>query len=184
LPTLSKSTQQQFSSVDEDVEKEISQNPIAELFAWTLTHSTSAFSEIAPVFKTREELLDHVMTVVSNQQGGLRTISYRPSSEISRIAFDKIGNEWRAWVNVHIEFSLDEHRLDNMLMMVLYRFILERDLKRCVLCQSITNLTIHHIIQKRRNVRKSVPPFGRSVPTNLITLCRSCHSFFDPLMLA
>jgi len=146
LPTLSKSTQQQFSSVDEDVEKEISQNPIAELFAWTLTHSTSAFSEIAPVFKTREELLDHVMTVVSNQQGGLRTISYRMSSEISRIALDKIGNEWRAWVNVHIEFPFDEHRLDNILMMVLYRFIFrERSENVCALpIDGESNHTSHH----------------------------------------
>jgi len=106
------------------------------------------------------------------------------SNEITKIALAKINNEWRAWVNVHSDFSFDERKLDNMLMASLYWIILDRDDRRCVLCAETHLLTIHHVIQKRRNVLKSAPPFGRSVPTNLVTLCRSCHSMFDPAILS
>jgi len=173
----------QICTTDESDEREISQEPPVELFIWTLTHSAPVFTEINPVFKSRRELLDHVVARVDDQQREAGTISHNSADEVMRIAIDKIGSEWRAWVKVHCEFSFDEHRLDDMLMVVLYRFILDRDGRKCVLCQSSDDLTIHHIIQKRRNMRKSAPPFGRSVPTNLITLCRSCHSFFDPLIL-
>ncbi|MGI0091811.1 MAG: HNH endonuclease [Nitrososphaerales archaeon] len=166
---------------------EIEEKSIAGLFTWTLTHSTPAFSEIRPIFRTRKDLSDYVFRKKENRfrKADVESISYKnpSSSEITEIALGKINKEWRAWVNVHQEFSIDEHKLDNMLMMVLYRFILDRDLKMCALCHATTDLTIHHIIQKRRNVRISAPPFGRSVPTNLMTLCRNCHAFFDPMIL-
>ncbi|MDA4111679.1 MAG: HNH endonuclease [Thaumarchaeota archaeon] len=154
-----------------------SEKSISELFAWTLTRFTPAFSQITPIFRTRKNLLDYIE---SKAQVESRTCEQ--SSEIIRIAVDKINSEWRAWVNAHAEFSFEEHRLDDMLMKVLYRFILQRDQKKCALCEATPDLTIHHIIGKRRNLI-ATPPFGRSVPTNLITLCRICHSYFDPSIL-
>lgn len=100
------------------------------------------------------------------------------------MAFAKIEAEWRAWVKVHEEEPFDERKLDNMLMAALYRIILERDERKCIFCSTGVGLTIHHIIQKKRTVTNIVPPFGRSVPTNLVTLCRNCHSIYDPAILA
>jgi len=142
----------------------ISEKSVAGLFAWTLTHFTPAFSAIHPVFRSRWQLEDH-----------LQKLSDETSLEITRIAVGKINNEWRAWVKAHEGYPFGEHHLDNMLMRVLYSFILKRDGFRCVLCEAASQLTIHHIIPKRRNL-VSTPPFGRSVPTNLVTLCRSCHA--------
>jgi hypothetical protein len=149
-------------------EQRISEKSVAGLFTWTLTHFTPAFSAIRPVFRSRLQLDSHL-------QG-------THSEEITRLAIGKINSEWSAWVTAHDGYPFDEHHLDNMLMRVLYSFILKRDGFRCVLCQSVSQLTIHHIIQKRRNLVSS-PPFGRSVPTNLVTLCRGCHAFFDPVIL-
>ncbi len=95
---------------------------------------------------------------------------------------NKVESEWRAWVRAHEGYPFDEIRLDNILMRVLYRFILKRDGNCCTVCKAQSTLTIHHIIHKRRNL-VSTPPFGRSVPTNLVTLCRSCHADFDPVLL-
>jgi HNH endonuclease len=163
----------------ENAKQGISEKSVGVLFSWTLTHFTPAFSVIGPVFRTRKNLQNYVIakTGISKRGAG-----YDSSSEITRIALDKTNSEWKAWVSAHDEFPIDEFRLDNILMRVLYKFILARDRKRCALCQTIADLTIHHIIQKRRNLISS-PPFGRSVPTNLITLCRSCHSIFDPSIL-
>ena len=166
----------------ESVELEISQKSEVGLFAWTLTHPSRAFSEIEPVFNSRKEFLEYVETSLTRKEtaGYYEThVSYK----IVQIAIEKITREWNAWVSLHTELPFDERKLDNMLMAALYRIILDRDLKRCVLCQTMSNLTIHHIIQKRRNVASATPPFGRSVPTNLITLCRACHSLFDPMIL-
>jgi hypothetical protein len=166
----------------EVVELEISKKSEAGLFAWTLTHPSRAFSEIEPVFNSKREFLEYVETNLTKEEI-LSSYETEVPSKIVQIAIEKISREWNVWVNLHTELPFDERKLDNMLMAVLYRIILDRDLKRCVLCQSMSNLTIHHIIQKRRNVTSTTPPFGRSVPTNLITLCRDCHSVFDPMIL-
>ncbi len=153
---------------------EIETDSEARLFAWTLTHPSRAFSEIEPVFNSQSDFLEYL---VSNFSGA------SISSKICKLAILKIGKEWNVWVDLHEEFSFEERKLDNLLMGALYRIILDRDLKRCVLCLSMTDLTIHHIIQKRRNLPRITPPFGRSVPTNLVTLCRKCHGHFDPMVL-
>jgi len=149
--------------------------PEAGLFSWTLTHPSRAFAEVEPVFNSQVEFVQYLDAHFS-------TASI--PSKIGRLALPKIDREWDAWVNLHLELPFDEKKLDNMLMVAIYRIILDRDLKRCVLCHSMTELTIHHIIQKRRNMACIVPPFGRSVPTNLVTLCRRCHAHFDPMVLA
>jgi hypothetical protein len=156
------------TQIHNSTEQYITEKSVAGLFTWTLTHFTPAFSAIRPVFRSRRQLEDHVR----------RELSEGPSVEITRIAMGKINSEWRAWVKAHEGYPFDEHHLDNMLMRVLYSFILKRDGNRCALCNATSQLTIHHIIQKRRNLL-STPPFGRSVPTNLVTLCRSCHTDFD-----
>jgi hypothetical protein len=145
----------------------ITEKSTAGLFTWTLTHFTPAFSAIRPVFRSRKQLEDHLHQDLS--------------ADILQIAVGKINNEWRAWVKAHEGYPFDENHLDNMLMRVLYSFILKRDGRRCVLCSATSQLTIHHIIQKRRHL-VSTPPFGRSVPTNLLTLCRSCHANFPVIL--
>lgn len=142
----------------------------SRLFTWTLTHSTNAFSEIQPIFRSYKDLLDYLLICKSE--------SY--DKEIGRIAQRKISDEWRAWVNVHSDMAIDEFKLDNILMMALYRLTINRDSKKCVLCNSSTRLVIHHIIPKQRNIVRKAPPFGRSVPTNLTTLCQTCHSDYHP----
>jgi hypothetical protein len=156
-----------------DLEERLSRSPTSELFTWTLTHSTKAFSEIQPIFNSRAELLNYLPSYKSEQY----------HVEITRIAQRKVSDEWSAWVIVHSDMAIDEQRLDNMLMMVLYRLILKRDNRRCVICSSSADLTIHHIIPKQRNTIRKAPPFGRSVPTNLITLCRYCHSNYEPFVV-
>jgi 5-methylcytosine-specific restriction endonuclease McrA len=157
----------------ETIQLELSESSEEGLFAWTLTHPSRAFSEIEPVFNSRAEFLEYLS---SNSVGSI-------SSKICRLAIQKIDREWDTWVALHSELPFDERKLDNMLMAALYRIILDRDLKRCVICHAMSGLTIHHIIQKKRNVTRTAPPFGRSVPTNLVTLCRNCHAFFDPMVL-
>jgi predicted restriction endonuclease len=173
LSVYQDATSQQVLSLD-TIQLEISAKCEAGLFTWTLTHPSRAFSEIEPVFNSHAEFLEYV------NSSFIESIS----SKICRLAIQKIDREWDAWVALHAELPFDEQKLDNMSMVALYRIILDRDLKRCVLCHSMSSLTIHHIIQKKRNVTRTTPPFGRSVPTNLITLCRNCHAFFDPMVLA
>lgn len=43
--------------------------------------------------------------------------------------------------------------------------VMRRDNFRCQICKSPFGLVLHHI-----------EPFGESIPSNLITLCRTCHS--------
>lgn len=157
---------------------QISLEPISELFAWTLSHSIVPFSNIQPKFATREEILDYVVkqSTGTTDQTDRKAISF----EISRLALEKMSMEWIAWVQVHLDSHFDEYQLDNMLMRILYRFILNRDYNQCILCSNCSDLTIHHIIRKQRNNVLRTPPFGRSVPTNLVTLCRNCHSMYDP----
>ncbi len=134
-----------------------------DFFSWTLTHRCRAFTRVQPQFDSKQELLNYLE---------------RTSSEsLTELAERRIIDEWRAWVKVHEESKrmLSEEKLDNTLMRTLYRLILERDFKRCFPCHRDSDLTIHHIIPKQRNVLEKLPPFGRSVPTNLITLCRKCH---------
>ena len=179
--TFSEKPSKQFS-ISNEIELGLSKDPFAGLFSWTLSHPSRAFCEIKPVFESQSELVEYAMSnVIAVEDHGLAA---EVSNEITKIALAKINNEWRAWVNVHSDFSFDERKLDNMLMASLYWIILDRDDRRCVLCAETHLLTIHHVIQKRRNVLKSAPPFGRSVPTNLVTLCRSCHSMFDPAILS
>jgi hypothetical protein len=186
LPTATLATLQEpfsrqiLSNEQDDFEREISGNPLVKLFAWTLTHPSRAFSEIEPVFNSRRDFVDFVKSSVSRSNREISLIS----AEIVQTALEKIDREWKAWVDVHDELKVDERKLDNMLMAAVYRIIIDRDMKMCVLCKSPSDLTIHHIIQKRRNVLRVTPPFGRSVPTNLITLCRSCHANYDPIILA
>jgi hypothetical protein len=144
-----------------------------EFYTWTLTHITKAFSKIQPIFSSPEELRNYLLT--SDNEGYCKAIT--------TLANLKINNEWRAWMNVHSDMPIDECKLDNMLMMALYRLIINRDSRKCVSCDSQFDLTIHHIIPKQRNYLRRVPPFGRSVPTNLITLCKDCHWKFDPLFV-
>lgn len=181
LATYSEKPEDLLSS-NNTVEFELSQTPDAGLFTWTLTHPAKAFSEINPVFKSKESLFEYAGLAVSKAKKVSSEVSL--STEISRVAVAKIENEWRAWVKVHEEYLFDEKKLDNMLMGALYRIILERDNRNCILCRGTSQLTIHHVIQKKRNITNAAPPFGRSVPTNLVTLCRRCHSMFDPLILA
>jgi hypothetical protein len=141
-----------------------------EFFIWTLTHPAKAFSEIQPKFQSREELESNIFA----------TTNTKHFEEIISLAELKISKEWRAWVNVHSDMAIDEDRLDNMLMMAIYRLIINRDSKRCIRCNAKFDLTIHHIIPKQRNYFNKSPPFGRSVPTNLVTLCKACHSSHDP----
>ncbi len=161
-----------LSSLSQVERIEIPEKSEAGLFTWTLTHFTPAFSEVRPIFRSRRKLEDNLQ----------REDSRDAQSEIIQIATSKINSEWRAWMTAHEEFPFDEYRLDNMLMRVIYPFILKRDGLKCTLCQAPKDLTIHHIIQKKRHI-VAAPPFGRSVPTNLITLCRRCHAFFDPAIL-
>jgi hypothetical protein len=149
----------------------ITEKSAAGLFTWTLTHFTPAFSAIRPVFRSRKQLEEQLQQELYGDLSG----------EIVQIAVGKINNEWRAWVKAHEGYPFDENHLDNMLMRVLYSFVLKRDGLRCVLCSATSQLTIHHIIQKRRHL-VSTPPFGRSVPTNLVTLCRSCHANFPVIL--
>ena len=124
------------------------------------------------------------MTYVRRDNFGGDHFNSSFDARISQIALAKMNKEWRAWVSVHEDLPFEEQKLDNMLMAALYRIIIERDQKICVLCHEPKDLTIHHIIQRRRNFSKATPPFGRSVPTNLISLCRSCHAIFDPMILS
>jgi hypothetical protein len=163
VSVLSSTIQQVQSSKELDV----CDRSVVGLFTWTLTHFTPAFSEVSPVFRTRRKLEEQSQSL---------------EEKVLLIALNKIEGEWRAWVHAHEGFAFDEIHMDNILMRVLYRFILKRDGDCCALCKAKTQLTIHHIIQKRRNL-VSTPPFGRSVPTNLITLCRGCHAYFDPVIL-
>jgi hypothetical protein len=156
-----------LSQVQSSKELNVCERSVAGLFTWTLTHFTPAFSEVRPVFRTRKKLEEQSQSL---------------EEKVLRIALNKIESEWSAWVRAHEGFTFDEIHMDNILMRVLYPFILKRDGNCCTLCEAKTQLTIHHIIQKRRNLVSS-PPFGRSVPTNLITLCRGCHSYFDPGIL-
>lgn len=168
------------------LEHEIWDNPVSGLFVWTLTHRARAFTEIEPIFDSQKDLLDHINLTIGKRFGqpGLAILcDSKLSSKITQIALTKMAREWRAWVNVHEDLLLDERKLDNMLMSAIYRIILARDGKTCALCRLERDLTIHHIIQKKRNVTSTTPPFGRSVPTNLITLCRDCHAIFDPMIL-
>ena len=96
------------------------------LFTWTLTHFTPAFSAIRPVFRSRKQLEEQLHPEISEDL----------SEEIVQIAVGKINNEWRAWVRAHEGYPFDEDRLDNMLMRVLYSFVLKRDGIRCVLCSA------------------------------------------------
>jgi 5-methylcytosine-specific restriction endonuclease McrA len=151
----------------------------SKLFDWTLTHSIVPFSNVEPRFSSREELL---CFVVHRSSGG-KTTKSDLFEGVSKLAHEKMDGEWAEWVRVHEDSHFDEIRLDNMLMRVLYRFILNRDSNQCVLCSKCQGLTIHHIVRKQRNSRARTPPFGRSVPTNLVTLCRRCHSNFEPYIL-
>ncbi len=158
----------------ETIQTEISDRSEAGLFSWTLTHPSRAFSEIEPVFNSQGEFLEYLSSNSARASN---------SSKIYGLGVQKIDREWDTWVGLHSELPFDERKLDNMLMAALYRIVLDRDLRRCVLCHAMSRLTIHHIIQKKRNVARTAPPFGRSVPTNLVTLCRNCHAFFDPMVL-
>jgi hypothetical protein len=187
LPTSVLSLLQEPSTFEgakiKSLKLEILQSSEAGLFTWTLTNPARAFTSITPVFTSREELLHCTNAIRGNDVGS----NYSDSSveaKITQIALAKMNDEWRAWVDVHEELPFDEQKLDNMLMAAVYRIIIERDEKMCVLCHASTDLTIHHIIQRRRNFMNATPPFGRSVPTNLITLCRSCHAIFDPMILS
>ena len=171
----------------ESIELEISRSSEAGLFVWTLTHPSRAFTQITPVFNSQGQLIECTRMTLGNEARVSAASNYHDSSleaKIIQVALAKIDREWRAWVQVHEELPFVEQKLDNMLMMAIYRIILDRDQKRCVLCCAARDLTIHHIIQKRRNVTKATPPFGRSVPTNLITLCRPCHAIYDPIVLS
>jgi HNH endonuclease len=169
---------------EEDFQLDVSENPVASLFVWTLTHTSRAFSEVEPVFDYYSEFVNYVFTRLDKKRNGIsEDHRFEVSDQVTKIAIEKIDREWNTWVNVHIDLPFDERKLDNMLMSAVYKIIIDRDLKMCVLCKASSNLTIHHIIQKRRNVPCTFPPFGRSVPTNLITLCRSCHARFDPMIL-
>ncbi len=157
------------SSVAFETSQETRKNlPTLELFVWTLTHPSRAFSDIKPIFNSRNDLLSSLTNYGRGYQ-----------KKITEIALRKVTDEWAAWVNVHADMGIDECGLDNMLMRALYSLIIERDNEKCAQCDSSDELTIHHIIPKQRNMARRLPPFGRSVPTNLITLCRSCHSNFD-----
>jgi hypothetical protein len=148
----------------------------AQFFIWTLTHSAKAFSEIKPIFRTRQELEQHFQENV--KRGKI------DEQRIFDLALLKINCEWRAWTNIHSEIAIDEKRLDDILIRAIYRLIINRDSGTCVSCNSPFDLTIHHIIPKKRNHFRRDPPFGRSVPTNLITLCKTCHSICDPFFLS
>ncbi len=162
------STSEDCSLDAELVEPRSQLGQYSQLFAWTLTHSMNAFSEIKPIFGSHNDLLGYLLNYKSE--------SY--DEKIASIAHRKISDEWRAWVKVHSDMAIDEFKLDNILMMTLYRLIINRDSKKCVLCNSSSLLVIHHIIPKQRNILRKAPPFGWSVPTNLITLCQTCHSNF------
>jgi HNH endonuclease len=165
----------------EQIERATSTDFDTRLFFWTLTHPSRAFSEVKPVFNSQEEFVEFVSARLSGAR--MTQASSQLALEIRKIALEKIDSEWRSWVALHEDLPFGEHKLDNMLMSATYRVIIDRDLMMCVLCKSSQDLTIHHIIQKRRNISKVAPPFGRSVPTNLVTLCRDCHSIFDPAIL-
>ncbi len=153
----------------------------SELFAWTLSHTIVPFSNVDPKFNDIEELHAFVARRYSDDvalEGFNRFKSM--FFGISILAHEKMNREWTKWVQVHQDSHFDEIRLDNMLMRILYRFVLNRDGNQCVLCSKCLDLTIHHIVRKQRNVSPRIPPFGRSVPTNLVTLCRDCHSKFEP----
>jgi len=47
------------------------------------------------------------------------------------------------------------------------KIIMERDGNKCVMCQSIELLEVHHVKTKLDG--------GSDMPSNLVTLCYSCH---------
>ena len=151
--------------------------PDAELFYHTLTRRTIPFSQVEPTFPAGSDLIEYL----GCHRNGSKTSEM--SRAIKETALFKIAREWRAWLEVHSEGKVDRFLLDNLLMRIMYPFVLKRDDNSCVLCDRSSDLTIHHIIRKRRDRPKDYSPYGCSVPTNLVTLCRGCHALYDPMIL-
>ena len=138
------------------------------LFEWTLSHPIKGFVQKSPTFTTIAELNDYVSSKTKFESGISAQII------IHRLALSKIDFEWQCWTKVHEEARIDYWKLDNRLMTILYRFILNRDAKCCVLCLSAGSVVVHHIEPKRRGA-VAMSRYGKSVPTNLVTLCSECH---------
>jgi hypothetical protein len=172
-------TQQLDSGFIPEQEAAIPDGSSSELFAWTLSHSIVPFSNVEPKFSNKEELF----SLILRRTGGMSIAESNLSLEITELAHEKMDREWSEWVRVHQDSHFGEIQLDNMLMRILFRFILNRDGNQCVLCSKCFDLTIHHIVRKQRNVSLRRHPFGRSVPTNLVTLCRDCHTKLEPFFL-
>lgn len=65
--------------------------------------------------------------------------------------------------------AIEKGRSGKWILRLWSRFIKERDLYRCVRCDSIDEIQAHHI------VRRTLYPWGAVEPGNGITLCRKCH---------
>ena len=64
-------------------------------------------------------------------------------------------------------------RRKTWLTVELRRFIKRRDNGACVECGSPRDLTLHHIVPISEGGR-------RYLPSNIVTLCRSCHAAKHP----
>ena len=161
----------------EDVERDIEERPSLGLFVWTLTHSLPIFRHIGRSFADRHQLIEWVLGEVNRKP---RETFAAPWAAIMKMALGKITLEWEEWMKLtEGQEDSSEIALDNALMSILYEMILVRDGKKCVRCGSENDIIIHHIMAKERGAKRR-PPFGKSVPTNLATLCQNCHSAVDP----
>ena len=162
------------------LESEIAESLPEGLFFWTLTHRVAQFARAGIDFESRYLLIEYL----NERTLGMEQVEavFASKEAITAIALQRIEREWGSWVKAHDGRRLGPISLDNRLMSMLYPYVRKRDGNRCVRCQSGLGLTIHHIMPKRRNL--SVPPrYGKSVPTNLVTLCKICHAKIEPRIL-
>lgn len=90
-----------------------------------------------------------VQKTVKHKKAVIRTRSSTKSNGVVRIKRDSYSNASTTWYTIKAK-------------------VLERDRHKCVQCSSTAHLNTHHI----RPLSKG----GRTIMSNLITLCEDCHS--------
>ena len=147
-------------------------------YMWTLLHPIPFVPIKVSEFSTVDELKRYAVDEANRTFRDRKLIPSHPIGVLFNYAFKQIEKEWQWWLDFLNSRGLevDEKSTDNLLMEQIREMIIKRDEYKCYLCGTpVTSkrAEVHHIMSKGRLSKRLR---GKSVPTNLITLCKICHN--------